>query len=115
MDSYAPNDLVYPNLRKKCGVFPEIFYQPGWDAFIDGKKRNTSMQLYSSGMKVPAGEHQIEFKFEPKSYFMGESGLCQFGTLDSSFFDWWISYVPQAITAGEISPTQRITRFKKFV
>lgn len=75
MDSYAPNDLKYTSKssRESVIVFSEIYYQPGWDAFIDGKKADHFRCNYIlRGMRVPAGEHQIEFKFEPQSYFAGE-------------------------------------------
>lgn len=75
MDGYAPNDLKYTSKssRESVIVFSEIYYQPGWDAFIDGKKADHFRCNYIlRGMRVPAGEHQIEFKFEPQSYFAGE-------------------------------------------
>jgi hypothetical protein len=75
MDSYAPNDLKYTSTssRERVIVFSEIYYQPGWQAFIDGKKTDHFRCNYIlRGMRVPAGEHQIEFRFEPQSYFAGE-------------------------------------------
>ncbi|HYV91981.1 MAG TPA: YfhO family protein [Chitinophagales bacterium] len=75
LESYEPNDLVYKSKSSKENVvvFSEIYYQPGWDVLIDGKKADHFRCNYIlRGMRVPAGDHTIEFKFEPQSYFMGE-------------------------------------------
>jgi hypothetical protein len=53
-------------------VFSEIYYDKGWNAFIDGKPTPyCKVDYVLRGMAVPAGEHVIEFRFEPKSYVMG--------------------------------------------
>lgn len=75
LERYAPNDLVYKtkSAAENVVVFSEIYYQPGWDALLDGKKADHFRCNYIlRGMRVPAGEHTIEFRFEPQSYFTGE-------------------------------------------
>ncbi|MFI5134685.1 MAG: YfhO family protein, partial [Chitinophagales bacterium] len=75
LDSYSPNDLKYSSKSSKDNVivFSEIYYQPGWNAYVDGKKSDHFRCNYIlRGMRVPAGEHQIEFKFEPQSFYAGE-------------------------------------------
>jgi hypothetical protein len=75
LQSYAPNHLIYKSKssHEELAVFSEIYYQPGWDAFIDGKKTEHFRCNYIlRGMRVPAGEHTIEFKFEPASFYTGE-------------------------------------------
>jgi hypothetical protein len=75
MESYSPNELVYKSISaaENVAVFAEIYYQPGWDAFIDGKKAEHFRCNYIlRAMRIPAGEHKIEFKFEPASYYTGE-------------------------------------------
>ncbi|HUM47072.1 MAG TPA: YfhO family protein [Chitinophagales bacterium] len=75
LKSYEPNNLIYTSSSKveQVAVFSEIYYQPGWDAFVDGKPVNHFRCNYIlRGMRLPAGEHTIEFKFEPVSYYTGE-------------------------------------------
>lgn len=54
-------------------VFSEVYYNSGWNVYIDGKKTDYVKVNYAlRGMNVPAGEHKIEFKFEPASYSNGK-------------------------------------------
>jgi len=76
LDSYSPNDLKYSSKSSKDNVivFSEIYYQPGWNAYVDGKKADHFRCNYIlRGMRVPAGNHNIEFKFEPESFYAGEN------------------------------------------
>lgn len=53
-------------------VFSEIYYDKGWNAYIDGNKADYCRVDYVlRGMAVPAGAHTIEFRFEPHSYKVG--------------------------------------------
>jgi uncharacterized membrane protein YfhO len=75
LNSYAPNDLKYTSVNSKDGfaVFSEIYYPKGWNAYLDGKPvEHIRVNYVLRGMKIPAGTHQIEFKFEPKVYHQGE-------------------------------------------
>jgi hypothetical protein len=50
-------------------VFSEIYYPAGWNAYLDGKKIDYYKVNYLlRGMPVPAGDHKIQFRFEPASY-----------------------------------------------
>ena len=66
---YRPNYLKYKSSNPNDGfaVFSEMYYPSGWDAFIDGKMEPHYKVDYAlRGIKIPAGEHEIEFKFEPE-------------------------------------------------
>ncbi|MFA6587433.1 MAG: YfhO family protein [Patescibacteria group bacterium] len=47
-------------------------FYPGWQVFID-RKPATALQVNHAflGSPIPAGEHQIEFKYSPKSFCLG--------------------------------------------
>ena len=64
-----PNDLVYQSSNKNNGfaVFSEMYYKNGWNAYIDGKLTPHLKVNYTfRGLMIPAGNHKIEFKFEPQ-------------------------------------------------
>ncbi len=55
-------------------VFSEVYYDKGWNAFIDGKPAPyVKVDYILRGMAVPAGKHTIEFRFEPKSFATGNT------------------------------------------
>ena len=76
LTSYAPNKLVYESNASKAqlAVFSEIFYDKGWNAYIDGKPSNHFRANYVlRSMIVPEGKHEIVFKFEPKTVELGQN------------------------------------------
>lgn len=75
MESYAPNALKYKSssLFEEVAVFSEIYYAKGWNAYLDGQPAEHFRCNYVlRGMKIPAGEHSIEFRFEPELYYQTE-------------------------------------------
>ncbi len=75
LTEYKPNHLKYQSKAnsEQLAVFSEIYYDKGWNAYIDGNlSPHFSVNYVLRAMRVPAGEHNIEFKFEPKEYFIGE-------------------------------------------
>jgi hypothetical protein len=74
LTSYEPNHLKYESsaASEQFAVFSEIYYDKGWKTFIDGKEAaHIRVNYLLRGMRVPAGKHTIEFKFEPESYRTG--------------------------------------------
>ena len=76
LSSYEPNHLVYDvNVDEvSFAVFSEIFYDKGWNAYINGElKEHYRVNYVLRGMNLPKGEYQVEFKFEPQSVAIGSS------------------------------------------
>lgn len=66
---HQPNYLKYQsnNLNDGFAVFSEVYYSNGWKTFIDGKEaEHIRVNYILRGMPVPAGNHIIEFKFDPE-------------------------------------------------
>jgi uncharacterized membrane protein YfhO len=54
-------------------VFSEVYYDKGWNAYIDGQPSPHFRTNYIlRGMVIPEGKHIVEFKFEPKTFRMAE-------------------------------------------
>ncbi len=69
---YQPNEVDYKTQASKdqLAVFSEIYYEHGWQAYIDGKPTDHVRTNYVlRAMRVPAGTHEIKFKFEPQDYY----------------------------------------------
>lgn len=72
---YKPNHLVYKTNTSKSqlAVFSEIYYEKGWEVYIDGKQSEYYKADYLlRAMTIPEGEHEIDFIFEPRSYKTGK-------------------------------------------
>ncbi len=75
LTKYQPNQLNYQsdNKREGLAVFSEIYYDKGWNAYIDGNLQEHIRTNYVlRGLRVPAGKHEIVFKFEPQTVAFGE-------------------------------------------
>ncbi len=75
LTKYQPNQLNYLSENNKDGlaIFSEIFYDKGWNAYIDGNLQDHLRADYVlRGLRIPAGKHEIVFKFEPKTVAFGE-------------------------------------------
>ncbi|MFN9711000.1 MAG: hypothetical protein ACK55K_06285, partial [Bacteroidota bacterium] len=54
------------------GVFSEVYYDRGWNAYIDNKLAPIVKTNYAlRGLFIPAGVHEIVFRFEPNAYKNG--------------------------------------------
>ncbi len=74
LTEYQPNYLKYEaNVKgEQLAVFSEIYYPKGWKAFVDGKEiPHFQVDYVLRAMLLPDGKHEVEFKFEPQSYFVG--------------------------------------------
>jgi uncharacterized membrane protein YfhO len=65
-------------------VFSEVYYPDGWTAWIDGKDgakspeggKEISLSRADWVLRcalLPAGEHDLVMRFEPKSYIVGRN------------------------------------------
>ncbi len=75
--NYLPNHLTYETNASgnQLAVFSEIYYNQGkgWQAYLDGKPVEHQRGNYVLRiMAVPAGKHTLEFKFEPRAFYLGE-------------------------------------------
>jgi hypothetical protein len=69
LTKYSLNALSYESFsnQNEFAVFSEIYYKDGWNAYIDGElKPHLNVNYVLRGLEIPAGNHHIEFKFEPK-------------------------------------------------
>lgn len=73
---YKPNHLTYTTkaASDQLAVFSEVYYPNGWTVYVDGQ----AVEYFRANwilrsMIIPAGEHQIEFKFAPQIYRTGET------------------------------------------
>ena len=76
MTSYAPNELRYKSrsISENAVIFSEIYYPDGWTLTIDGKPAPMfRADWILRGAFIPAGEHEIVMRFEPRSYAVGEN------------------------------------------
>lgn len=81
---YQPNELRYEAVTSapRVALFSEIYYPKGWKVFINGEEAEYFRANYIlRGIVVPEGENVIEFRFEPRSYYTGETIALIFSAL----------------------------------
>ncbi len=76
LTDYKPNHLTYQSnaSSEQLAVFSEIYYNhgKGWNAYVDGQLVDHIRANYLlRALKIPAGSHKVEFKFEPATFKMG--------------------------------------------
>jgi MFS family permease len=92
LKSYSPNQLVYNYSGKgnEIGVFSEIYYPKGWNAYIEGNLVPHFQANYLlRAMVLREGSYDITFKFEPVSYRLGK----QISTISSILLLLFIGFV----------------------
>lgn len=75
---YIPDHLTYSvkSTGEMFAVFSEIWYGPekGWDAYVDGKPvEHIRVNYLLRGLRIPPGEHTVEFIFQPRSFYTGRT------------------------------------------
>ncbi|RMG69465.1 MAG: hypothetical protein D6722_10270, partial [Bacteroidetes bacterium] len=78
LTAWQPNEIRYTANSRQEGVivFSEIYYDggKGWQAYVDGQPVPHFRTNYVlRGLRVPAGTHEITFRFEPRAYYTGET------------------------------------------
>jgi hypothetical protein len=71
---YKPDYLKYSvsAAQDRVAVFSEIYYPKGWTAYIDGKETpHICADYILRAVKIPQGEHTVEFRFAPSSVKIG--------------------------------------------
>lgn len=75
LTKYQPNYLSYDADAKhdRLAVFSEIYYPKGWQAYIDGNPvEHICANYILRALVIPAGQHKIEFRFDPTSVRAGK-------------------------------------------
>jgi uncharacterized membrane protein YfhO len=100
--SYLAHDIVLETFSDKTAllVVSEIYYPPGWTAYVDGKETEIYKTNYVlRSVVVPAGKHTVEFKYYSATYALG---------LTVSSVGWGIAAI--LIVAGTVHHIRRKRR-----
>ena len=88
MTSYAPNELHYHYSAPQpaTAVFSEVYYPDGWSLKVEDTGEILPVSLSRRVLRsaqLPAGEHDLVMRFEPKSYVHGRniSMICSIITI----------------------------------
>jgi hypothetical protein len=71
--SYQPNQVIVATATEQDGylVLTDV-YDKNWQALLDGQKQKIyPTNVAFRGLFVPAGRHQIIFKYKPKTFIVG--------------------------------------------
>ncbi|MEL7121898.1 MAG: YfhO family protein [Bacteroidota bacterium] len=115
LTSYAPNAISYQSnsTSEQLAVFSEVWYGPnkGWQAYIDGEKvEHIRANYVLRALKVPAGQHNIEFRFDPQVYYTGTtislicSGILLLGFLGYGGYNLYNYYQNMPVEAPKPKP-----------
>ncbi len=124
LSDYKPNHLTYTYeaQNEQLVVFSEIWYGPnkGWQAYVDGQPTEHIRANYIlRAMRVPAGKHTIEFRFDPPTFRRGKlisnifSSLLLLGLLGMAVYGGYQAMqqmknqVPQPQAPQATTPTAR--------
>ncbi len=74
LTEYEPNYLKYDVKAsgEQFTVFSDIYYEDGWESYIDGEPvPHFKVNYILRAMVIPGGGHTVEFRFKPKAYYNG--------------------------------------------
>ena len=71
--NYEPNEIsIATNLDYNSLLFISDTYDQDWNVYIDGQKSELMRTHYAfRSVAVPQNHHQVEFKYQPKSFILG--------------------------------------------
>lgn len=93
MTKFDNDEIMYQSKSSAphVAVFSEIYYKD-WKAYIDGKPADYAKANYVlRAMVVPAGTHEIVFKFEPTIYHIGDKLSAISGWIVFVLFLIWVA------------------------
>ena len=74
---YRPNRLVYDYTLtggQSIAVFSEVYYDKGWQAYIDGEEAESFRADYLlRAMVLPEGKHTVEWRFRAPNWSLAET------------------------------------------
>ncbi len=76
LTNYKANHLTYEssNSKDQFAVFSEIYYNKGWNAYINGSLvPHIRVNYLLRGLPIPSGNQTIEFKFEPQTFYFTQN------------------------------------------
>ena len=71
LTEYKPNILKYKSSARseQLAILSDMYYPNGWEAYIDGKPATHFCADWTlRAIRIPEGQHEIVFKFEPHGY-----------------------------------------------
>lgn len=84
--------FVSSNAQDGLAVFSDIYYPAGWNAYIDGQKTPIFRANYLlRAIQVPKGDHEVEFRFEPKT-LLNAIKISLLGTILATLLLFWSIY-----------------------
>lgn len=97
--SHEPNRITIKTKSSEPSILIQSEnHYPGWRAYVDGRLVETLRVDYNlRGVTLPAGEHNVEFVYRPKSVLIGAaiSLLTLIGLIV-----WWKRWLPEEKLAG---------------
>jgi hypothetical protein len=84
-------------------VVSEIYYQPGWEAWLDGRPVPIHRTDYAlRGIKVPPGSHTLRMRFDPPAFKLGLTiSIATYGLLLAALAATLVASRRRTVNAGQ--------------